>query len=119
MNQKKEYSLLIYSIGTLLERGRRQAYQAVNTILVKIYWQIGKQIVEFEQQGKEKADYGTSLLDHLSKDLKLKNGQGFSKSNIYLMRQFYLKYPKFQTLSGKLSWSHYAELLSIENLKIK
>ncbi len=108
------YSSLINSIGALLEQGRKQAYQAVNTILVKTYWEIGKRIVEYEQAGKEKAEYGSALLGNLSKDLKLEYGIGFSKSNIYLMRMFYLKYPKFQTVSGKLSWSHYTELLSIE-----
>ena len=71
MNSKKEYSSLINSIGTLLGQGRTQAYQAVNSILVKTYWEIGKSIVEFEQQGKEKAEYGASLLDRLSKDLNM------------------------------------------------
>lgn len=111
---KPPYSSLINSIGALLEQGRKQAYQAVNTILVKTYWEIGKRIIKYEQEGKEKAEYGSSLLDNLSKDLKIRHGKGFSKSNVYLMRQFYLKYQKFQTVSGKLGWSHYAELLSIE-----
>lgn len=109
-----KYNYLISEIGKVLEQGRRQAYIAVNQILVKTYWNIGKQIVEYEQGGKEKAEYGSALLDRLSKDLKLKYGKGFSKSNVYIMRQFYQKYQKFQTLSGKLSWSHYSELLSIE-----
>jgi len=69
--------------------------------------------VEFEQQGKEKADYGSALLTTLAKDLKIKYGKGFSKSTIYLCRLFYIKYQKFQTVSGKLSWSHYAELLTV------
>jgi len=111
---KQKYSSLINSIGALLEQGRKQAYQSVNSILVKTYWEIGKQIVEYEQHGEEKAEYGSALLDNISKDLKIMHGRGFSKSNVYLMRQFYLKYQKFQTVSGKLSWSHYAELLSIE-----
>lgn len=111
---KAKYSELIENIGSLLEQGRKQAYQTVNTILVKTYWGIGKRIIEYEQEGKEKADYGAALLDTLSRDLKIKYGKGFSKSNVYLMRQFYLKYQKFQTVSGKLSWSRYSELLSIE-----
>ena len=113
--EKEGYGLLIHSIGSILEKGRRQAYYAVNSILVKTYWEIGKQIIRYEQRGNEKAEYGTLLLDKLSKDLKLRFGSGFSKSNVYLMRQFYLKYRKFQTLSGKLSWSHYSELLSIDD----
>ena len=109
------YSRLLNSIGDLLEAGRKQAYRAVNSILVRTYWEIGKQIVEFEQGGKERAEYGSSLLDNLSRDLKQRHGKGFSKSNIYLMRLFYIKYQIFQMVSGKLSWSHYSELLSIES----
>ena len=110
-----EYSRLIETIGRLLERGRKETIRAVNVILVNTYWEIGKRIVEYEQKGKEKAEYGSKLLTKLSKDLRLKYGEGFSKSNVYLMRLFYLKYPKFQTLSGKLSWSHYAELLGVSD----
>lgn len=115
MNPKKEYSSLIDSIGTVLEQGRKQAYQAVNTILVKTYWEIGKQIVEYEQKGKEKAEYGSALLDTLSKDLKLNYGKGFSRRNILDMRRFYHYYPKWQTVSAELRWSHYVELLSIDH----
>src|SRR3990167_8027186 len=112
---KKGYSSLIIDIGSLLEQGRRQAYQPVNTILVRTYWEIGKRIVEFEQHGKEKAEYGSALLENLSKDLKLRHGKGFSKSNLIYMRLFYLKYQKSETLSHQLSWSHYFELLKVED----
>ena len=107
INSTKEYNKLISSIRHLLEEGRKQVVRTINTILVETYWKIGKRIVEYEQKGGEKADYGTKLLTRLSKDLRLKYGKGFSKSNVYLMRLLYIKYPKFQTLSGKLSWSHY------------
>ena len=76
---KKKYSSLIGSIGSLLEQGRKQAYQAVNTILVRTYWEIGKRIVEYEQGGKERAEYGFALLDALSRDLTEKFGKGFSR----------------------------------------
>lgn len=84
------------------------------------YWKIGRHIVEFEQHGNKKAVYGETLLANLSKDLKLQHGKGFSKSNLYLMRLFYNKYPTFQTsgkfqASGKLTWSHYSELLGISD----
>ncbi len=108
------YDALIKRIGFLLEQGRRQAVVAVNYALVRTYWEIGKRIVEYEQKGNERAEYGSALLTKLSRDLKLRYGTGFSKSNVYLMRLFYLKYEKFQTVSGKLSWSHYSELLSVE-----
>jgi hypothetical protein len=100
---------LIGSAGIILERARKEVYVKVNQILIRTYWDIGERIVEFEVGGNEKADYGSNLLKILSKDLKLKYGKGFSKSNFYLMREFYLEYPKFQTVSGKLSWSHYVE----------
>ncbi len=109
------YSHLLNDIGFLLEKGRKAAAQKINTILVETYWQIGYRIVEFEQQGNEKAEYGSVLLKQLSRDLKLRYGKGFSKSNLYLMRLFYLKYEKFQTVSGKLSWSTYCELLSVSD----
>jgi len=111
----KSYHELIDNIGKALEEGRKQAFYAVNSILVKTYWEIGRQIVEFEQSGEERAEYGSTLLLKLSKDLKSRYGKGFSKSNVYLMRSFYLKYPKFQTVSGKLTWSHCAELLVIDD----
>ena len=100
------YKKLVDDIGTTLQRARENAIKAVNRELVIANWEIGKHIIEFEQNGKEKADYGSSLLTNLSKDLKSNYGKGFGKSNIYLCRQFYLKYPIFQTVSGKLSWSH-------------
>ena len=105
---------MINNIGELLEQGRRKAIQSVNNILVQTYWEIGKSIVEYEQNGNEKAEYGSELLNKLSKDLKLKYGKGFSKSNVYSMRAFFLKYVIFQAVSGKLSWTHYLELLSVE-----
>jgi predicted nuclease of restriction endonuclease-like (RecB) superfamily len=111
----KNYTYLLDSIGTLLESARKQVVRTINNILLETYWNIGKRIVEYEQKGGEKAEYGSELLLQLSKDLSEKYGKGFSKSNVYLMRLLYLKYSKFQTLSGKLSWSHYAELLSVSD----
>ena len=119
MNKKIQnieiYQKLVDSIGTTIESARQRAVQAVNNELLKANWEIGKYIVEFEQHGNEKAEYGSSLLTNLSKDLKSRFGKGFSKSNIYLMRQFYLKYQIFQSLTGKLTWTHYAELLGVSD----
>ena len=112
---KQKYSDLIDSIGSTLQKARENALKAINAELVSANWEIGRYIVEFEQGGKEKAEYGSSLLSNLTKDLKTRYGKGFSKSNIYLCRQFFISYPKFQTVSGKLSWSHYAELLTISD----
>lgn len=109
------YKGLIDSIGILLQVGRKKAYKEVENILLHTYWNIGKYIIEFEQEGNERAEYGKNLLVNLSKDLKLKYGKGFSRSNLQNMRLFYLYYQNCQTLSGNLSWSHYIELLSISD----
>ena len=98
------YSSLLADISGLLAEGRKKAFQQVNTILVETYWSIGRRIVEYEQAGKEKADYGSRLLKDLSRDLGHKYGKGFSRSNLQYMRLLYIKHPKCQTLSGKLSW---------------
>ncbi|GIV29064.1 MAG: DUF1016 domain-containing protein [Bacteroidia bacterium] len=111
----KNYTRLIDSIGVLLESARKQAVKTINNILIQTYWEIGKRIVEYEQKGEEKAKYGSELLSRLSKDLNLKYGKGFSRSNLQYMRLLYLKYPRCQTLSGKLSWSHYVELLTVSD----
>lgn len=110
-----DYLKLIDSIGNTIKTARHRAVQAVNNELLNANWAVGKYIIEFEQNGNEKADYGSSLLTNLSKDLKSRFGKGFSKSNVYLMRQFYLKYPKFQSVTGKLTWTHYAEILGVSD----
>lgn len=109
------YQILVDGIGSLLEQGRGKAIEKVNTILVETYWDVGQRIVEFEQSGEIKAEYGKELLLRLSKDLKARYGKGFSRSNLQYMRLLYILYPKCQTLSGKLNWSHYVELLSISD----
>lgn len=111
----ENYLKLVQSIGETIEEARNRAVKAVNIEHLRANWEIGKFIVEFEQRGNEKADYGSSLLENLAKDLRIRFGKGFSKSNVYLMRLFYIKFPIFQTLSGKLAWSHYAELLGISD----
>ena len=103
------------NIKTLMENARTDVAKQVNNILVKTYWEIGRIIVEDEQGHADRAGYGKSLILDLSKKLTKEYGKGFSRSNLQNMRSFYLSYPICQTLSGKLSWSHYLELLSIED----
>jgi predicted nuclease of restriction endonuclease-like (RecB) superfamily len=113
-----DYQNLVTRISTRYEQGQRLAVQAVNSNIIETYWHIGQYIVEFEQGGSAKAEYGKNLLSRLSKDLSLMHGKGFSLSNVYLMRQFFIRYPIFRTVSGKLdrlSWSHISELLPIED----
>ena len=110
----KNYFNLVNNIGSLLEKARKDVYYAVNNILVKTYWEIGRKIVEFEQSGKERAEYGSGLLDRLSQDLIVSHGKGFSQRNLRNMRAFYLMFPKWQTVSAKLTWSHYCLIMRLD-----
>jgi predicted nuclease of restriction endonuclease-like (RecB) superfamily len=115
VNSNNDYDNLIAQIAELYKRGQYNATKAVNTYLVETYWHIGKYIVEFEQKGKQKAEYGTALIDNLAKDLSLSLGKGFSRSNLIYIRLFYIEYQISQTPSHLLSWSHYVELLKISD----
>lgn len=109
------YQDLLTQISEVYNAGRSRAQQVVNEVLIETYWQIGRGIVEFEQGGKTRAEYGKGLLTQLSRDLSLLHGKGFSRSNVIRMRQFYLAYPKGATVSHFLSWSHWVELLKLED----
>lgn len=109
------YGQLVSDIGTLLSDARKQLAMAVNNVLVETYWHIGKHIVEYEQNGNERAEYGSGLLNRLSHDLTERYGRGFSKSNILYMRKFYMVFPKSETVSHLLSWSHYFEILKLDD----
>lgn len=134
---KENYNLLIGDISSLLESARRTSARAVNTILTATYWEIGRRIIEFEQSGEERAEYGHQLLKNLSYDLTKNFGRGFSADNLESMRLFYLTYSlieisetvsrkfdleKSETSSRKLNdeffserfplpWSHYVMLV--------
>jgi len=110
-NKPSLYKDLIQQIGDLLSLGRIKASRTVNNILVQTYWQIGRHIVEFEQNGDPKAQYGSNLLNRLSKDLTSKYGSGFGRSNLFYMRKLYLGFQIRGTLSHDLTWGHYYELL--------
>ena len=109
------YQQLIDRSGECLTQGQQRAFEQVNMLLVETYWQIGQYIVEFEQKGNERAEYGSKLLTQLSRDLKTAYGKGFSRRNVLDMRRFYVSYPKWQMVSAKLGWSHYTELLAISD----
>ncbi len=112
--QENKYQSLLEHIGALLHNGRQKAAQSVNTILVNTYWEIGRYIVEYEQKGNEKAEYGSQLFERLSKDLCFAYGKGFSRSNLVYMRKLYLFFPICETLSHILTWSHYFEILKAD-----
>lgn len=112
---KPKYEKLLADIGFAIETARQNAFKAINTELVKANWEIGRHIVEFEQHGKERAEYGTDLLARLSKDLKLRYGKGFGRRNVLDMRRFYLAYQKWQAVPAKLSWTHIITLIGISD----
>ncbi len=107
---------MIQEIKDVIISSRQKIAYEVNSTMLYAYWNVGRIIVENEQNGNIKAEYGKQILKELSKELKKILGSGFSVSNLQYMRRFYLEYPKQQTLSVKLSWSHYCELLSINNI---
>lgn len=110
-----EMSPIVKEIKTVLETARSNVARQVNSELLNTYWNIGRIICEYEQTVPERADYGKQTLKELSRILTKEFGKGFSRSNLQNMRLFYQTYEKCQTLSGKLSWSHYCELLSISD----
>ena len=107
----KKYTALLSGITGLLEDARRYTAKTVNSIMTATYWEVGRRIVESEQKGKNRAEYGQRLLENLAKDLTTRFGKGFSRQNLQQMRIFFLAYPieqirqtvsgKFQTLSEK------------------
>jgi predicted nuclease of restriction endonuclease-like (RecB) superfamily len=113
--ENKSYKELVEKISDNYLKARQRAFKAINDELTLSNWKTGKYIVEFEQKGNIKAEYGKKLLNRLSEDLTSRHGSGFSRSNIVYMRLFYIKYPKGVTPSHLLSWSHYYELLKIKD----
>jgi predicted nuclease of restriction endonuclease-like (RecB) superfamily len=106
---------LYTQVREILDSARDRMARSVNSEMVRAYWQIGQAIVECEQAGKERADYGTRLIEELSARLKEDGVKGFSRNNLWYMRQFYLAFPeKLHALRGELSWTHYRLLLKVE-----
>lgn len=106
---------LLDDIRHLLTYARQTLVQTVNSAMVQTYWQVGRLIVEHEQQGQARAEYGKQVLAQLAQNLTTEFGKGFDASNLRNMRRFYLAYPIQETLSLKLSWSHYCKIIRIEN----
>ena len=116
IDYEKEVNNIFDNIKVLVVDSRNKVYQTVNTEMLHLYWNIGKIIMKI-QQGEKRANYGDSILEKLSKKLTDEFGKGFSSRNLRTMRKFYLMYPIWKTVSSKLSWSHYLELIKIEEEK--
>ncbi len=106
---------LYATVKEILATARKRAYSAVNFAMVESYWLIGQQIVEHEQHGEARADYGKKLLKELAAKLTTDFGKGFDESNLRYMRLFYRCFPIRDTLRHELTWSHYRRLISVED----
>lgn len=112
----------IVEIKQILAQARQKSYQAVNSAMVEAYWLIGKRIVEEEQNGKERADYGKEIVKNISEEMTKEFGKGFSKRTVWEIRQFYTTFPEFsivRTLSAQLSWSHFQRIAKVQDNKAR
>jgi len=106
-------------IKNLLQTARDSAYRQVNFIMVETYWNIGKQIIQEEQNGEDRAKYGSNLIKNLSKKLSNDFGKGFSTQSLWNMKQFYNTFPILSTLRRELSWSHYKLIIRLQDEKAR
>ncbi len=99
----------------LVQKAKAKLATSVNSVITETYWNIGKYIVEVEQNGKATSIYGSGLLTNLSHELSLRLGKGYSRPNLNNMRKFFLRYPNCRSVSENLSWWHICELISIDD----
>lgn len=114
-NNMVPYEDIYSEIKETLLLSRNHAYAAVNFAMVQAYWQIGKIIVENEQNGNLRAEYGKAVLQEVSEKLQQEFGNGFSVRNLQQMRKFYVTFPNTNALRSQLTWTHYRALLRVEN----
>ena len=115
--QKSEITFLD-DIKHIIQKGQKAAYGTVSAVMTETYWNIGKRIVEQEQQGKERAEYGKHLIEMLSEELKKEFGKNFSKRNLFYYKKFYLYFPDWQIVNASvhnLTWTHYRALLRVSD----
>jgi predicted nuclease of restriction endonuclease-like (RecB) superfamily len=105
---------LLNDIRHIIAQARERAVRSVNHELTVAYWHIGQRLVEEEQQGKERAEYGKRLVEDLSAHLTAEFGSGFSSQNLWFMRQFYLAFPILSALRRELTWTHYKALVRLD-----
>jgi hypothetical protein len=113
ISEQDSITKVYQTIKIIIEEARNLSYQTVNFAMVKAYWDIGRVIVEEEQRGKARADYGSYLIKELSKKLLQNLGKGFDISNLKNMRQFYLVFPNGDALRRQLSWTHYRLIMRV------
>ncbi|MCP1442182.1 putative nuclease of restriction endonuclease-like (RecB) superfamily [Pseudomonas sp. GGS8] len=113
--QDPQMASLLGSLGELIREARQKVLRAVDTVQVQTCWQIGRHIVEFEQEGARRAAYGKQLLSTLAKVLTSEFGKGFDERNLRYMRDFYQTFPIWNAVRSELSWTHYRRLLRVDN----
>lgn len=106
-------------IKGILEEARSNIYRQVNFIMVQAYWNVGRIIMDEEQKGQKRAEYGKYLVRDLAKKLTVEFGKGFDERNLFFMRQFYQTFPKVNALRSELSWTHYRQLLRVDDEKAR
>ncbi len=111
----KTFRNLVGELRTLIQGAWQQALRSVDVVQVQTCWHMGRHIVEFEQGGAERADYGQGLLDRLAERLTAEFGKGFDASNLRYMRLFFKSFPNCDALRHELSWTHYRLLLRVED----
>jgi len=114
-----QITVLFDTISGIIEEARNTVYRTANFTMVKAYWEIGKTIVEEEQNGKDRAEYGKELIKNLAKKLTKEHGKSFSERNLWYMKQFYQVFENMNALRSELSWTHYRLLLKVENDKAR
>jgi DUF1016 N-terminal domain len=105
---------LYEQVQVVIEKSRAAAYRAANISMVQAYWNIGRLIVEEEQKGEQKAEYGKQIIDGLSFRLQRQYGRGFDKTNIWNMRKFHRIFPILDAVRQELGWTHYRLLMRVE-----
>ena len=105
---------LYIRVKSIIEGAKGKVYYTANIEMLNSYWDIGREIIEEEQSGKERADYGKYIIRNLSERLTKEYGQGYIEQNIRNMRQFYRIFPKRNSLRSELSWTHYRHLMRVE-----
>jgi predicted nuclease of restriction endonuclease-like (RecB) superfamily len=110
---------LLLALRELIAQGRQRALHAVDMVQVQTCWEVGRHIVEFEQGGQTRAEYGTRLLPQLAENLTREFGKGFDERNLRNMRAFFLAFPNWNALRSNLSWTHYRLLLRVDDARAR
>ena len=118
----QSFNTLLSDVRQIIENGLQQAYHSVNQAMLNTYWNVGKRIIEDEQHGNRRAEYGKQQIKHLSEELVPQYGSSYNERNLYLFRNFYLTFSDLEILNTRLqnlNWSHVVRLLRVENERMR